>query len=352
MERRTVGSVIIALGALLVLAGLVVLLGVAPRFRSLGGDARWTQRLEGRLTTAIDLRTLASTGGRRLSVQRTIRAEAADGGATLVREETVMRTPQSRFLRTVEHYAVDSLTMEGTPERPRSWERSAGFRTVRGLVCGWPFDVHQGDYWGWVDAYLRAVPIRFVGEVVHAESDQVSYRFASSSDQEPVAQDEVAFLGLPDTVSKTLWLQLGESPQMNPVLRRLLPDVLAAWPGPSLPVDYTWEFHTQYWVEPQTGVVLDMHTRQILRVGLADEVAVATPLATLPASQRNALTVTVQEMRYSSTDDSTAEAVRMVDARLWPLNLYGTILPIALIVGGLLVGTVGSLLLSWRRYGA
>jgi uncharacterized membrane protein len=66
-------------------------------------------------------------------------------------------------------------------------------------------------------------------------------------------------------------------------------------------------------------------------------------------SQRNALTVTVREMDYACTEASIAEAVQMVHDRLWPLDLYGTIMPIALIVGGLLVGTLGSLLVSWRR---
>jgi hypothetical protein len=351
LERRLVGSVIIAVGALALLAGIVLMLGVAPRFRQLADDARWTERYEGRLRTNMDLQTMVSRGSNRLAVQRTIAVQDTSGGSALVRDELVTRTPQGRLSRSVTHYALDRATMAGTDEHPPEWNETANYWTRRGLVCGWPFDVNAGDYWGWVDPYRRAVPVRFVGEVVHADTGLTAYRYASSGMPQPVAQEEVAFLGLPTTISKELLLTVMDTSQANPVLRRLLPDVLAAWPGPGMPIAYSWEFHTQYWIEPRTGVVLDLRTRQILRVGLAEEVIVATPLATLPAVQRNALQFTVQEMDYESTEGTIAQAERTVDDRLWPLNLYGTILPIALVVGGLAVGTVGSLLVSWRRYG-
>jgi len=350
MEHRVVGSVIVAVGALMVVAGLVVLLGIAPSFRSLSSGEEWTQRYEGRIRTYIDLASLESLSGRRLTVQRTVKVQQTAGSAALVRDETVMRTPEGRLLRTVEHCALDRRTMEGTSDGLSSWEDTTGYWTRRGLVCGWPFDVRQGDYWIWVDAYRRAVPVRFVGVVEHADSGETAYRFAASGSQEAVTEEEVDYLGLPTIVPKTLLLALSDSGQMNPVLSRLLPDVLAAWPGPSLPVEYTWEFHTQYWVEPRTGVLLDMRTRQILRVGLADEVSIATPLATLPATQRNALQITVQDMEYEASAATIAASAQSIEHQLRPLSLYGTTLPTALVVAGLIVGTAGSLLVNWRRY--
>lgn len=348
MKRRLTRSILIGGGILLVAAGLVVLLGVAPRFRVAGDSTAVTQRFEGALRTSIDLRTLESTRSPRLSVQRSTTVVETRGGAALMRSETVARIPQGRLRRTIVHYAVDRATMECTDDYPDDWAQTAGFWPRLGLMGLWPYEVARSDYELWVDAYRRTVPLRFAGEVVHGASGLTAYRFTTSGEQQPMSPDEVAFLRLPEEIASDRLETLQDNPDVNLVLRRLLPGVLEAWTAPSVPVAYSYEFHSTYWVEPRTGVLIDMRTRDYLRVGVAEEVVRATPLATLPAAQRAALEIVVEESRYASTDASIADAVAVVDDRIAALELYATILPIILVVSGLAVGTVGTLLRTGR----
>ncbi|GEM_PF-3566966 len=349
MKHRLTSSILIGTGIVLVTAGLVVMLGIAPRYRTMQDAMTLTQRYEGTLRTSIDVTTLESLRSPRLNVQRSVSVADTHGSTALVRDERVVRIPQGRLRRTVVHYALDRTTMLCTDSYPESWSRSSGFWPRLGLMALWPYDVARRDYELWVDAYRRAVPLRFAGEVEHARSARTAYRFTASGDQQPMSPDEVEFLKLPETIDTERLQTLQENPDVNPVLRRLLPDVLAAWTEETVPVAYSWEFHTTYWVEPRTGILLDMRTRNTLRVGVAEEVVTRTALATLPAAQRATLEVIVEDASYVSTEATVAAAVKQVDQSVAALELHATILPIVLVVTGLVVGTAGSLLVIRRR---
>lgn len=349
MKRRLARTILIGTGVALVAAGLVILLGVAPRFRVVRDSTTISQRFEGTLRTSIDIETLESISSPRLSIQHFVRVVDTHGGIALIRDETVSRIPQGRLRRTVVHYAIDRSTAECTDDYPERWAATTGFWPRLGLVGMWPYDVDRADYALWVDAYRRTVPLRFAGEVVHAGTGLTAYRFTASGEQQPMSPEEIAFLKLPTEVPSERIRALQENPDVNLVLRRLLPGVLEAWTEPTVPVSYSWEFHSTYWVEPRTGVVLDMRSRDYLRVGVAEEVVRATPLLNLPAVQRAALEIVVEESQYASTDASIADAVALVDERLAALQLYATTLPIVLVVLGLAVGTTGALLRTGGR---
>lgn len=349
MKRRLTSSILIGTGIALVAAGLVVMLGVAPSFRTMNDAETVTQRYEGTLRASIDLGRLESLRSPRLTVQRLVSVSDTHGSTALMRDEMITRIPQGRLNRSVIHYALDRSSLQCTASYPESWARAGGFWPRLGLMGLWPYGVARKDYELWVDAYRRVVPLRFSGEVEHARSGLTAYRFTSSGDQQPMAQEQVEFLGLPTSVAVDSFRTLQDNPDVNPVLRRLLPDVLAAWTEATVPVAYSWEFHTTYWVEPRTGVLLDMRTRNTLRVGAAEEVVVTTPLADLPAAQRAALEVIVEESIFASTEATIADSLGQVDKRVATLRLYATTLPIVLVVLGLAIGTAGSALTLHRR---
>lgn len=349
MDRRLVSMVLTTTGIVLVAAGLVIMLGIAPRFRTMSGSTNITHRFDGALRTSVDLATLESISSPRLTVQSITEVTETDGGSALLRRETIARIPQGRLRRSIVHFALDRRSMQCTDAYPEEWTSTAGFWPRLGLMGIWPFEVAQRDYDLWVDAYRATVPLRYAGEVEHSASGLIAYRFAASGDQQPMEDEEVDFLGLPTEIDTEQLRTLQENPDVNPVLRRMLPDVLETWQLATVPVDYSWEFHTTYWVEPRTGVVLDMRTQQILRVGIAEEVVVATPLAALPAAQRAALEVVVEESTFEATEATIAEAVGVVEQRVSALQLFGTTLPIVLVVAGLALGTTGSILTARRR---
>jgi hypothetical protein len=349
VDRRLVSTTLTVIGIVLVAAGLVVMLGIAPGYRAMSGSMTLTQRFEGVLRTSVDLATLEDTRSSRLTVQSTVAVTETHGDSALLRQESTARIPQGRLDRTIVHYALDRRSMECTDDYPEQWGATTGFWPRLGLMGIWPYQVLQRDYELWVDAYRATVPLRYAGEVEHSASGLIAYRFAASGDQQPMAEEEVEFLDLPTEIATEQLQTLQDDPAANPVLRRMLPDVLETWQEETVPVGYSWEFHTTYWVEPRTGVVLDMRMQEILRVGIAEEVVVATPLAALPAAQRAALEVVVEESEYEASEATIAAAVSLVDERVSALRLFSTTLPIILVVVGLGVGTAGSVMLARRR---
>ncbi len=349
--RRTHASVLlIAFGALLIVAGLVVMLAVAPQYRSVRKGDRYVQRFEGKVKRLVDPQTLEDLGSTSLVLDRAIRVEQISGAAALIHDERVLSTPDGRLSQTNVRYALGRMSMTCTEDHPAGWSSLEGFWPRRGLMDAWPFRVQQRDYWGWVDEYRSLLRLRFVGEVEHERSGLMAYRFASGSDRRPMAAAQVEFLGLPTSLAKEDVYRLVDLPQVNPVLQRLLPEVLDTWTGQTVPVEYSYEVHTQYWVEPQTGVLLDMSVRETIRLGLDDQVAALSALTGLTASQRAALQATLYDASIAATDTTVADARRHVTEKLRPVRLYGTYLPIALIVAGLAIAAVGGSLLTRHEH--
>lgn len=82
--------------------------------------------------------------------------------------------------------------------------------------------------------------------------------------------------------------------------------------------------------------MVDTTKHEPCTVGLADSAVTGTPLAQLPEAQRAATRIPVSDFTYSQNDQSVKDAAQQAKDAAGAIGLFGTTLPIDLIILGAL----------------
>jgi hypothetical protein len=150
--------------------------------------------------------------------------------------------------------------------------------------------------------------------------------------------DSQVLAGLPRAIPEsTLALAVqfsSAAPAQKAQLLALLPRL-----GNPVPLAYSLAGADTFWVEPQTGVVIDVKRSQQRMAGVVSPVGGAF-IPILPVS----------DVTYQQTPAAVSSAVHDANKGRDAISLFGTILPIVIgLVGAVLV--VGAVLLGRRRAG-
>jgi hypothetical protein len=248
----------------------------------------------------------------------------------------------------VKHHAIDRKSMEAVTDYPEEWSENEYIYGRAGLSLGWPIDSEKKDYDGWSDDYRTIVPLVYKGEQEHGGID--TYYFTSESTPQPIHADTVAVLKLPPALPTVALVGLVSGMEgMDPAIAEMFPMLIeeAGWPA-LVPLNYTYEYFGEYWVEPTTGVLIDTHKVEIRKVTVPQELMASLaeaigklPVQVDPAVLSGALPITIQHLEYQGTAESVEEAKKDAEDAKSQLQLFGTTLPIAAIVAGLLLAVVG-----------
>ena len=106
--------------------------------------------------------------------------------------------------------------------------------------------------------------------------------------------------------------------------------VLEAMPDP-VPLTYTFAFDKTYWVEPTTGVLIDIDVMESRQVAL-----------TVPGAPGPVALAEVQHLEYVTTAASVQDAVNDANDGISQLNMFGVYVPLILILLGA-VGIIGGI---------
>jgi len=339
-------------GLVLVVAGLVVMLAIAPGMKKLPTDTNITRTYQGTMPVLFDPRTFKFTHDLPIAITRHFAVTQTSGNVALVKEERTMTSGGQAIQQVVNDYAVDRTTMLASPTYPDAWKSTPGFWPREGVVLSWPIGTKQQDYTGWSDDYRSTVPLKFAGVVTNPRSGTKTYLFTSSSGPRPIADAEVQALGLPTTLPKKLLTALVGQANLPPLVAQLLPSLLKSIPGDSVPLGYTYAYEGKYWIDPTTGIMIDTQKHELRKVGIADSVAAKTPLALLPESQKDQMRVPVSDYTYTTTDASVQDAKKEAKDKGGKLTLYGTTLPWIVIIVGAVLLVVGVVILVRKPKGA
>ena len=355
MKRKGLIGLLAGAGVVLVAAGLILMIAVVPSMKKLPGDTDITRGYTGIMKTMLDPATLTVTKDVPITITRHVKALAASGDLAEVSESVDMAAGGRTIQKLLSTYAVDSSTLAavGKATVPAEWTRAAGYWPRSGVVFAWPIGVAKQDLVGWSDDYRSGVPLRFTGVVKHERSGMTTYHFTSTSTAKPIVPEQVKLMGLPNEVPKTALGSLVGSADlglMGGVIKQLLPKVIAGLPGATVPLQYFYSYEADYWIEPTSGVMVDTTKHELRTVGLADSAIQGTSLAQLPESQRAAMRIPVSDFTYSQSDQSVKDAAKQAKDVAGAIGLFGTTLPIILIVlGGLmLVGSATAVVLARR----
>jgi len=341
MTKRLGAIIALGLGVLLIAGGLIVKFAVVPALAVFPDDVDSTRTYEGTLEVMLNAEALASGDLANvfmtnvpINLSRHVTTEDAEGGKALVHEVATMAAADGTPLPLGgdDWYTIDRKTMEHVANFT---DNPNVIDARQGLVIGFPIGTEKKTYGGWSDYFQKVVPLEFVAEEERAGWDL--YHFRAKASPAPIVDAETLAMfppALPLAVVSALAPALAP-PEMLPLLDQILP----ALPDP-VPFSYLYEYETNYWLDPATGVLIDYTKDEaIIIAALADVV----PGGVAPVGP-------VLGLVYQHTADSIADAKADADDGKSLLNLFGVIVPYAAIAVGLLLALAGGFFL-FRKEG-
>ena len=334
--KKSIGAyVALGLGVLLIAAGLIVKFAVVPALAVFPDDVDSTRTYEGTLEVMLNPEALATGDLDNLfmenvpiNLSRHVTTEDTDGGEALVHEVATMVAADGTALPLGgdDWYTIDRKTMEHVAnftDNPNVIDARAG------LVIGFPIGTEKKTYDGWSDYFQKVVPLEFVAEEERA--DWNLYHFRAKSTPAPIVDPVTLAMfppGLPLDTATALAPTLAP-PEMVPLLDQILPTL----PDP-VPFTYLYEYETNYWIDPATGVLIDYTKDEAVILAIQSD---AIPGGVAPVGP-------VLGLVYQHTADSIADAKVDAEDGQSLLNLFGVIVPYAAIGVGALLALAGGYL--------
>jgi hypothetical protein len=355
MANKKVGLGVLVVGVVLIVAALVVKMVLLPSMAVFPDDVDTVRKYEGTLHTMLNPAALETMDLANLflnevpvTIDRHVTTEEVDGNKAIVLEAAVMSGPAGPIQASDTWYAIDRKTMNAIPD----FSGNDKIIDREGLVIGFPIGTEKKDYVGWNGDTLSTTTAEYTGEEVEIKGLN-TYVFEGGSPAREIVDPEMLAI-FPQAIPKDLFLQLAGGIEVPEVLQGAFALILPNLPDP-LPLKYTYEYETRYWVEPDTGVLIDYNKREIRKVAIAKDVLVgAIPEgAEVPEDAARMLPMLpdplplleVFDLEYHAADSSIDDAAKDAKDAKGQLDLYGTTLPLILIVLGVILGAVGLVLL-------
>lgn len=336
MRSRTVGVVLAVLGVLCLAAAAILAWVVAPNRAKLPADLNTTRQYSGTAKIALDPSALAGGNlrqailiARPANVDRTVKVQATSGDAAEVQDSRTITAGGVKVGASNVSYAVDRKNLMAVSSHPSSWTVAP----AKGLTVSFPIGAKKQTYTGWVNDTQSTTPVKYVKEETHAGIDTYVYQSDAAAAQ---IKDEQILSALPKAIPAATLAQLASSLPVPPDVAATLSKSLPPTAQP-LPLSYTYEVHSTYWVEPTTGSVIDVQREEIRKAGLqlpnGTTVAAVLPVYDVTTKGTDA------SVRAAASDAKDKKNSLNAVRRTWPLSLLG--------IGVVLLGV--GLFLALRR---
>jgi hypothetical protein len=327
MRGKTAGSTALALGILLIAAGLVVLFVIIPGLAQFPDDVDSNRAYEGELAVMLNADALANLDLANIflrdvpvTIDRNVKTLEVDGEKALVIDSAVMSGPAGPLQQAEDVYTIDRKTMLHVP----NFTDDARVSDRQGLVVGFPIGTENAAYTGWNGDTLETNTLTFVREEEHEGLDTLVFTAASGPDpiKDPVLLESFP-AAFPKAVLEGLVPALGLPDEATAQLGQVLPLL----PDP-IPLAYTYAYETTYWVEPDSGVLIDYNKMESRSVGLN-------------LGEQPVPITEVMHLEYEQTAASVADAVADAEDAKSQLFWLGTVLPYGLIAVGVILALLG-----------
>lgn len=330
--RQGWGIGLAALGALCLVAAAVLAWIVVPARKQLPADTDTTRQFEGTAKFLLNAQAL-STGDLRaalkvdapVTAQRTVKVQATDGGTAEVSDQRQLSSNGQTLGQSQVTYAVDRTSLQAASP-PSGWQVTPH----DGLTVSFPIGAQQQQYTGWVNETQATTPIQFQREESKGGVD--TYVYTARTEAAPIKDPQVLDTlpkALPTSALSALAALIPVSPEVQAALAKALPGL-----ADPVQLNYTYESTSTYWVEPTTGIVVDIERQEVRKAGIS----------TGGASVGG---VPVYDVSTKYTGDSVAAAARDANDAKNSIQTVGSTLPwalggiglVALIAGLVLVAT-------------
>ncbi len=338
MNLRRWSFVAVAGGLVLIVLGLVVRLAIVPGQKQFPDDVDTTRVYDGTLDI-VNAQALASGDLANafltdvpVEVERRVTTEQVEGDLALVRSKADIIGPNGQvIIGSDDWYTIDRKTMEHVPNFT---SEQRVFEGREGLVVGFPIGTKPQDYPGWNGDPRTPLTLSYAGEEQRGGIDTHVFEFTTEAE---IIEDPATLANFPTAVPRDLIAGLAEIIELSPEVAQALPAVLPGLPDP-LPLDYTYETDAKLWVDPVTGIIVDLDRRDVRRAVLnLDFLPNPVPLAP------------VYDLTYTSSPETLAEAVEDAEDEGGRIQLFESTIPLLLLgLGALLLAGAGAVLYFTR----
>ena len=326
------GSALAGVGALCLIGAALFAWVLAPSGKRLPDNANVTRQLSG--TAAVVLNPAALVTGDLSTVllkdvpvkaTRSVKVLATDGDVAQVSDARTLSTATGEVLGTTQTiYAVNRKSLEATTDFPSTWTKVAPHD---GLTVSWPIGATEKDYAGWVSDTESTTTLRYVKEEDHGGIG--TYLYTAETAATPIKDKQVLAM-LPGSLPRGMLASLARVLPIPDALRPQFAQLVPKLPA-TVPLSYTSKVTSKFWVEPATGVVVDSQRREVRQVAIGP----------LPA------VVPVYDVTTAFTSASVTDAAREASESKDKISMYGTTLPIILLVIGI-VALAGGVVMVMR----
>jgi hypothetical protein len=352
MKGKIGGLLVAFLGLILVAGGLVMKFAIVPAMAVWPADVDATRHYQGTLETMLNPQALATMDVANLfytdipvTIDRHVTTEEVSGNKALVREQIQVFGPDGQLMpglntdadgqHTTYWYAIDRKTTE---EIPNFTDNTGVDNNRQGLVIGFPIGTEKRDYQGWSDDLQAAMPVEYMG--VEDHDGVTTYHFYSETTPRPI-MDQALLAMFPSSMPKAVVTGLAGVLSLTAEQQAQFAQLMPLLPDP-VPFTYLYQYTTNYWVEPTTGVLID-YTKDEARI-------LAIPVDTSIVATGVVPVTDVFHMSYQTTEASIADAKKDANDGKTMLLWFGTIIPWAAIgLGALLLLGGGFMLLRKRE---
>ena len=325
------GAALSILGLLCLVAAAILVWVIVPDRKQLPADTNVTRQFEGTANVMLNPAALATGDFRNalltnvpVTAERTVQVTATEGNAAQVADVRSLAAGGVQVGRTQASYAVDRTTLEAT-------EPASGWTVTphQGLTVSWPIGAERRDYIAWVNETQTTTTARYQREEERGGVN--TYVYEVTAPAAPI-RDQQVLATLPPAIPGTVLAGLADVLPIPDSAKAQLAQVLPNL-GDPIPLRYTYESTSTFWVEPTTGLVVDTERSEIRRAGIGE--AGGAPLA-----------IPVFDVTTSFTDEAVNEAASDASGAKTRLDLFGTVLPWILGILGLALLVAGLILLA------
>ncbi len=255
-------------GVIFLVAAALLAFWITPKLIArLPSDSNTTRTYDGQIRSLVNPVALqqgnfaaAVRVGLAETLRRQVQVLQTSGNTALVRDARKATASGQQIGAITSQYALDRRSLEATASHPGSWTVT----NAKGLTVSWPFGAKQQNYTGWVDYTQTTTQLRYVRQEQHGGVNTYVYQSAVPA---TLIKNPQVLQGLPMALPVTVIEGAGKAGLIPP---SLLTSLAKAFPhAAQIPLGYTYESTSTYWVAPATGIVVDISTSEKQTGGVA-----------------------------------------------------------------------------------
>lgn len=318
---------------LLVGAGLMAWWITPSYIARLPSDYNKTRTYSGTIGSLINPAALATGNlsaavktGLPQTVKNSVKVTQTSGNTALVRNTITVTSSGRQIGALTSNYAVDRTSLAATGSHPSNWHVT----NARGLTFSWPIPAKKQNYTGWVPYTLSTTPLTYVAQMQHGGVN--TYEYQSTVPPTRITNPQVLAV-LPKSLPVALLPRIEAAGLIS---RSQLGGLARAFPGAkAIPLAYTYQSTSTYWVAPDTGIVVDVHRseRQLGAIALPNGKVI--PLLPVLADS------------FKATSSSVSAAATDANNGSSTITTWGTIVPIVAAAVGFVLVVLAIIL--WMR---